>query len=102
MPSSEAQLPLIELLRRDGIIGADARLRPLSGGVSSEIFLIEDSGPLRVVKRALPTLRVADVWNASVSRNLFEQRYLKYVSRFLPESVPAVLANGAGYFVMPY
>ena len=53
MLSSEAQLPLIQLLRRDGIISANARLQPLSGGGSSEIFLIEDNGPLRVVKRAL-------------------------------------------------
>jgi aminoglycoside phosphotransferase (APT) family kinase protein len=102
MLSSEARLPLIDLLSRDGIISANAHLRPLSGGVSSEICLIEDDGPLRVVKRALPTLRVADVWNANVSRNEFEQRYLNYVSQFLPDAVPAVLATGAGYFVMPY
>ena len=96
------KFPLFELLRRDGIVGPDAQLQPLSGGVSSEILLIENDGPLRVVKRALSTLRVADVWNASVSRNEFEQRYLNYVSRFLPDSVPTVLASGDGYFVMPY
>src|SRR6476659_3173997 len=102
MLSSEAQLPLIQQLRCDGIISANARLQPLSGGVSSEIFLIENDGPLRVVKRALPTLHVADVWNASVSRNDYEKRYLNYVSRILPDSVPAVLATGDGYFVMPF
>jgi aminoglycoside phosphotransferase (APT) family kinase protein len=102
MPSSRDQLPFIEELRRDGVISADARLRPLSGGVSSDVFLIEDGRPPRVVKRALPQLRVADTWAANVSRNEFEQRYLNYVSRFMPDSVPAVLAKGDGYFVMPY
>jgi aminoglycoside phosphotransferase (APT) family kinase protein len=102
MPSHDAQVPLADLLRRDGVMGSNAELRPLSGGVSSEIFLIADANPPRVVKRALSTLRVADVWNASISRNEFEQRYLNYVSQFLPDSVPQVLAHGAGYFVMPY
>jgi aminoglycoside phosphotransferase (APT) family kinase protein len=102
MSSTDVQPSLIELLRRDGVISAGARLQPLSGGVSSDIFLIEDAGPPRVVKRALPTLRVADVWNASISRNEYEKRYLNYVSRFLPDSVPTVLAEGDGYFVMPY
>lgn len=102
MPSRDAPVPLADLLRCDGVMGPNAELRPLSGGVSSEIFLIADADPPRVVKRALSTLRVAEVWNASVSRNEFEQRYLNYVSQFLPESVPKVLANGDGYFVMPY
>jgi aminoglycoside phosphotransferase (APT) family kinase protein len=102
MSPNQGQLPLIEILRRDGVVSADARLQPLSGGISSDIFLIVDAGPLRVVKRALKQLRVVDEWIANVSRNDFEQRYLNYVSHFMPDSVPAVLASGNGYFVMPY
>jgi 5-methylthioribose kinase len=90
------------MLRRDGAVSVDARLQPLSGGVSSDIFLIVDAGPPRVVKRALQQLRVVDAWIADTSRNEFEQRYLKYVSHFRPASVPAVLASGTGYFIMPY
>src|SRR5262245_17050627 len=101
MSPNQDQRPLIDILRRDGII-TGARLEPLSGGVSSDIFLIVDDGPPRVVKRALQQLRVVDTWMADVSRNDFEQRYLEYVSRFLPGSVPAVLAKGNGYFIMPY
>ena len=102
MSPNQGQLPLIEMLRRDGVVSDDARLQPLSGGISSDIFLIVDTGPRRVVKRALQQLRVVDEWIANVSRNDFEQRYLKYVSHFMPDSVPAVLASGNGYFVMPY
>jgi len=102
MSRNQGQLPLIEILLRDGVVSADARLQPLSGGISSDIFLIVDEGPLRVIKQALQQLRVVDTWMANVSRNDFEQRYLKYVSHFMPDSVPAVLANGNGYFVMPY
>jgi aminoglycoside phosphotransferase (APT) family kinase protein len=102
MSPNQGQLPLIDMLRRDGVVSTDARLQPLSGGISSDIFLIVDTGPRRVVKRALQQLRVVDEWIANVSRNDFEQRYLKYVSHFMPDSVPAVLASGNGYFVMPY
>jgi 5-methylthioribose kinase len=102
MSPKHGQLPLIELLRRDGVVSADAQLQALSGGISSDIFLIVDAGPPRVVKRALQQLRVADSWIANVSRNDFEQRYLTYVSHLIPDSVPEVLASGKGYFVMPY
>ncbi len=102
MSPNQGQPPLLEMLRHDGVASGDAHLQPLSGGISSDIFLIVDTGPLRVVKRALQQLRVVDDWIANVSRNDFEQRYLKYVSHFMPDSVPAVLASGNGYFVMPY
>jgi aminoglycoside phosphotransferase (APT) family kinase protein len=102
MSPNQGQLPLLEMLRRDGVVSGDARLQPLSGGISSDIFLIVDAGPPRVVKRALQQLRVVDEWLANVSRNDFEQRYLRYVSHFMSDSVPAVLASGSGYFIMPY
>ena len=85
----------------DGITTASARLTPLTGGVSSEIYRIEQPGrPPCVVKRALPQLRVRDAWLADLSRNAFEQKYLAYVGAFLPSHVPKVLATGDGYFVM--
>jgi aminoglycoside phosphotransferase (APT) family kinase protein len=102
MSPNQDQLPLIEILRHDGVVSADAHLQPLSGGVSSDIFLIVDTGPPRVVKRALQQLRVVDTWIADLSRNDFEQRYLKYVSHFMADSVPAILSSGNGYFIMPY
>ena len=47
----------LALLRRDGVVHApDARLTPLSGGVSCEIYLVEDGAERFVAKRALAKL----------------------------------------------
>lgn len=93
---------LLNHLRNDKVVTAAATLTPLTGGVSSDIYLISDGSRRFVVKQALSTLRVRDVWHADPSRNLFEQRYLSYVGRFLPDAVPAIAAAGDGYFVMEY
>jgi len=92
-------------LRRAGLIATDAPVcRALTGGVSSEIIVIED-GPRRlVVKRALPRLRVADEWFADVSRNGVEQEYFKTVDQIAPGSVPRILHSdpAAGWFAMEF
>jgi aminoglycoside phosphotransferase (APT) family kinase protein len=91
------------VLRRDGVLrGPNARLTPLAGGVSSEIYRVADGGQTFIVKRALARLRVKDEWTADLSRNVYEQRYMKYVGQFLPEAVPGLLSVHAdrGYFVM--
>src|SRR5256885_4370977 len=89
---------LLYLLRADGVVHSPcATLTPLSGGVSSEIYRVEDRGQTFVVKRALAKLKVQDDWTADISRNLYEHRYLGYIGRFLPRSVSAVrgLARGS-------
>ena len=93
------------MLRRDGhICESNARMTPLSGGVSSEIYLVEDRDKKFVVKRALPKLKVKEDWFADVSRNDSERRYLNSVGRLLPGAVPRVLFSNpqAGYFGMEY
>ncbi len=76
-------------MRADGVVRADgARLTPLAGGVSSEIYRVDDGQESFVVKRALPKLNVAAEWFADPRRNLHEQDYLRYVAAFLPGSVP--------------
>jgi aminoglycoside phosphotransferase (APT) family kinase protein len=93
----------LELLRHDGVAGPEATLVPLAGGVSSDIYRLEEPGRApRAVKRALAQLRVRDAWLADLSRNLYEQRYLRYVGQLWPACVPAILASGDGYFVMEY
>lgn len=80
---------LLDLLRADGVVrSASARLTPLAGGVSSEIYRVDDGQESFVVKRALPKLSVAADWFADPRRNLSEQNYLRYVEAFLPGSVP--------------
>jgi len=96
---------LLRLLRSDGVVHSPrAKLTPLPGGVSSEIYRVDDGEDTFVVKRALARLKVRDVWTADLSRNLCERRYLEYVGRFVPRSVPALRKTDVArdYFVMEY
>jgi aminoglycoside phosphotransferase (APT) family kinase protein len=72
--------------------------------VSSEIFRVDDGGDSFVVKRALPKLRVKDEWLVDVGRNRYEQLYIEYVARFLPQAVPTLRPgpNNRGYFAMEF
>ena len=98
--------PLGVFLRSSGLVEdpAAARLTPLTGGVSSDIWKVEAAGRVFVVKRALPRLRVAQFWEAPVSRNGSEVDWLETAGRVAPGAVPAVLASDrdAGAFAMPF
>lgn len=93
-----------QLLEAGAIENADAVLTPLTGGVSSDIYKVEDGERVFVVKRALAQLKVADEWFADVSRNRFELAYMQRVGEFLPESVPNVITSNPdqGWFAMEY
>ncbi len=95
----------LDMLRRDGHVrDSQGRLTPLKGGVSSELYLVEDGAEKFVVKRALPKLNVKDDWFADVSRNATEWKYLQYVGGLMPGVVPKLrFANpDAGYFGMEF
>jgi aminoglycoside phosphotransferase (APT) family kinase protein len=97
---------LSEPLCRMGLLspGERPRITPLTGGVSSDISLIEAGGRRFCVKRALPRLKVAALWKAPVERNAAEAAYMRAVARWLPRAVPRVLGEDeqAGAFVMEY
>jgi len=97
---------LVESLRRMGLVkeGERARLTPLAGGVSSDISLVEAGGRRFCVKRALPRLKVAVLWEAPVERNAAEAAWMRAVQRWLPRAVPGVLGEDAeaGLFAMDY
>jgi len=96
---------LQRLLLSDGVIrDCTATLMPLSGGVSSEIYLVNDGSRQFVVKRALPKLKVEQEWFADTSRNGNEAAYLSYVARLSPQNVPRLKYVNAehGYFCMEY
>jgi len=96
---------ILELLYGRGLISApNPAVQVLSGGVSSDIWTVDDGRQKMVVKKALAKLRVADDWFADVSRNRHEQEFIEYVSRFLPDSVPRILHADAehGFFVMEW
>ena len=80
----------------------NATVTPLAGGVSCDIWRVEDDGRRFAVKRALPKLRVQAEWFASPFRNRHEQDYLKYVGKFLPGVVPGILFSGKDFFAMEF
>ncbi len=94
---------ILELLRRDRLVSAHAVLiTPLGGGVSSDVFLVEQEAKRFVVKRALPRLKVKDNWQADTGRNRVEYEFLHYLRGIIPDCVPGVLAVCDGYFAMEY
>ena len=96
---------LIPLLRAAGlVVSGQPVIRPLSGGVSCEILLIEEEGRRIVVKRALEKLRVKDDWFADPVRNRYEQAFMRYAGEVSPGSVPRILHSDTdrNFFVMEY
>lgn len=96
-------LALEAFLGRAGL-GVPLRVQALSGGVSSDIWRVELPGGVICVKRALPRLRVAQVWEAPITRNRYERQWLQSAARIVPSSAPRVLAwdDNAGLFAMEY
>jgi len=99
---AENELRILDRLRQDGVVSRRAVSNPLAGGISSDVFLIEDGGRRLVVKQALPCLKVEDHWPADTSRNRVEYEFLRYLGRVLPGTAPKVFAVGKDYFVMEY
>lgn len=105
LPQMNESAEFLQLLRCDGVVRHDeAQLVPLAGGVSCEIYLVEDGAERFVVKRALARLRVKAEWFADVGRNRYEWEFIRYVSRFLPAAVPALrqCPPSGNYFAMEY
>ena len=96
---------IIDFLTRSGLVSPGAaRFERLPGGVSSDIWLVRAAEVSLCVKRALPRLRVAADWRAPVERNAKEAAWIKAVAGFMPQAVPALLAEdpNAGVFAMQY
>jgi Ser/Thr protein kinase RdoA (MazF antagonist) len=66
---------------------------PLTGGVSSDIWLVELPDRAICIKRALPALKVAAEWLVPVERSRYEYAWLKTVSAILPDAVPPLLGQ---------
>jgi len=90
--------PVVRLLRGAGLDTGPAEA--LSGGVSSEIWKVGNV----CVKRALPRLRTAQLWEAPVERNRYERLWLEAAGKAAPGAAPRVLAadDAAGVFAMQY
>src|SRR5262245_21656265 len=96
---------VLEFLRRTGLAGVSESppAHALTGGVSSDIWRVDlRTGPI-AVKRALPRLRVAQVWEAPVERNRYERKWLEMANGIVPGVAPKVLAaDDSGFFAMEY
>src|SRR5271169_558250 len=88
---------ITEFVTRSELVpdGATARYERLPGGVSSDIWLVHAGPAAFCVKRALPRLRVAADWRAPIERNTKEAGWIKAFAGFMPEAVPALLAEDA-------
>lgn len=80
------------------------RAVPMTGGVSSDIWLIEHGNAKFVVKRALPRLKVEGAWEVTVERSRYEYLWLSTVARLVPGSAPTVLGydEATGFIAMRY
>ena len=96
---------IFEFLDKTGLAkNGEFEAEPLTGGVASDIWKIRTSSSVFVVKKALSRLRVAQEWNAPVSRNASEVEWLIQAGKAAHGAVPEVLAHdaGRGVFAMSF
>ena len=84
--------------------GDAPRFTALTGGVSSDIWLVETGGARLCVKRACARLRVAADWRVPTGRSAFEARWFARVGSAAPGLVPRLLAfdEALGVLAMEY
>ncbi|HSQ10640.1 MAG TPA: phosphotransferase [Burkholderiaceae bacterium] len=105
--ATETEVPaeFAQALRELGLADAGAIVgTPMTGGVSSEIWLIQTAqGPV-CAKRALAKLRVAADWRAPIARNRYEARWMRVASDAYAGCAPTVLGQhpSLGVLVMDY
>lgn len=96
---------MLAFLRGHGLAAADETpaAEALAGGVSSDIWRVRLRSGDVCVKRALPRLRVAQLWEAPIERNRYEWRWMEAASAAVPGAAPRVLAHDeAGFFAMEF
>jgi tRNA A-37 threonylcarbamoyl transferase component Bud32 len=83
----------LALLERMGLIPPSrvTSVEPLSGGVSSDIWLVRTDESALVLKRPRRRLKVEADWQAPLDRGASEAAWLDYVSSVLPGTCPRVL-----------
>lgn len=95
---------LRDFLQTGGLASPDAVFTPFGGGVSSDVWRVDDGGRSFVVKRSVPKLRVQADWFSDPSRLRYEFLYLQAVGEFLPDAVPQLLSHDpdASFLAMEY
>lgn len=81
------------------------RATALGGGVSSDVWLVEQEGrePF-VVKRSVPKLRVQAEWHADPARLRYEFLYLQTLAELVPGAAPRLISHdpSAPFLAMEY
>jgi aminoglycoside phosphotransferase (APT) family kinase protein len=80
--------------------GEAIELEALSGGVSSDIWVVRTAGRTFVVKRALERLKVDADWHAPLARVASEAAWLEYAGTVVEGACPRVLAFDAQTYTM--
>ncbi len=99
------EMAILEKLRAEGLVhNENAQMTTFGGGVSSDVWRVDDGEKSFVVKRSVAKLRVAADWYADPARLIYEFRYLDTVSRLVPGVVPQVLNPdiSGGYIAMEF
>ena len=93
---------MIALVERMGLAAASTVLsaEPLTGGVSSDIWLVRTADGALVVKRPLEQLKVAAEWHAPLDRGASEAAWLEFASQAVPGACPRVLAYDEDAFAI--
>jgi aminoglycoside phosphotransferase (APT) family kinase protein len=104
--SDEPGPAIRSFVERTGLVDEPHRVRftPLGGGVSSDIWRVDEDGRSFCVKQALARLKVAADWRVPVERNAYEARWLRAVAQAVPGAAPRVIGEDAdaGLFAMEY
>lgn len=84
--------------------GETCEMRPLTGGVASDVVRVDVSGKSYCIKFALEKLRVAADWRAPVRRSAAEYAWLSYAWRMAPDNAPRLygFSQAENGFVMEF
>ena len=79
-------------------------IEPLTGGVASDVVLVQTNQQKYCVKFALPKMRVEADWFAPIYRNLSEYEWLKLAEKIIPDNTPKMFgfSKKMGGFAMEY
>ncbi len=107
MPDKNLSERVSELLLDLGLITTKKQVKSvetLTGGVASDVALVQTDQKKYCVKFALSKMRVKADWFAPISRNLSEYEWLKIAEIIIPENTPEMygFSEKTGGFAMAY
>lgn len=84
--------------------GSRVKKQPLTGGVSSFVWRLEDQSGSVVVKYPRQSMNLPEHWPVSVKRNRVEQAFFRYTSSRLPQHTPRIITGSRknDWFCMGY